>query len=79
MASTATRMHRLGKSLVTDTEILSLDRVIAEIDAVEADELAELASVLLASERISAAGIGPDEDVFLRAVEHVNPALAVAA
>jgi hypothetical protein len=53
--------------------------VIAEIDAVEPDELAELASLLLDSERISAAGIGPDEDVFLRAVEQVNPALAVAA
>jgi predicted Zn-dependent peptidase len=79
MESTSNRMSRLGKSLISDTELLSLDRVIAEIDAVEPDELAELASLLLDSERISAAGIGPDEDVFLRAVEQVNPALAVAA
>ena len=43
MESTGNRMSRLGKSLITDTELLSLDRIIAEIDAVEADEVAELA------------------------------------
>ena len=37
MESTSTRMNRLGKSLITDSEILSLDRIVAEIDAVEAD------------------------------------------
>jgi predicted Zn-dependent peptidase len=79
MESTSTRMSRLGKSLITDTELLSLDRLIAEIDAVEADEVAELASVVLAPERLSAAGIGPDEDLFASAVQQVNPALAVAA
>jgi predicted Zn-dependent peptidase len=79
MESTSNRMSRLGKSLISDTELLSLDRVIAEIDAVEPGELAELASMLLAPERLSASGIGPDEEHFLRAVERVNPALAVAA
>ena len=29
------RMSRLGKSLITDTELLSIDRIMAEIDAVE--------------------------------------------
>jgi predicted Zn-dependent peptidase len=79
MESTANRMSRLGKSLITDTELLSLDRVIAEIDAVEPDEVAELAAMLLAPERLSASGIGPDEELFHSAVERVNPALAVAA
>jgi hypothetical protein len=59
--------------------MLSLDRIIAEIDAVEAEGLAELAGVLLAPERLSAAAIGPDEGRFLAAVERVNPALAAAA
>ena len=40
MESTSNRMSRLGKSLITDTELLSLDRIIAEIDAVEPDEIA---------------------------------------
>jgi predicted Zn-dependent peptidase len=79
MESTANRMSRLGKSLITDTELLSIERIMAEIDAVEVEALAELAGVLLAPEKLSAAGIGPDEGRFLAAVEHVNPGLAKAA
>ena len=75
MESTSNRMSRLGKSLITDTELLSFERIIAEIDAVDADMLAELAAVLLAPERLSAAAIGPRQEVFHAAVERVNPAL----
>jgi predicted Zn-dependent peptidase len=79
MESTSNRMSRLGKSLISDTELLSIERIVAEIEAVEEDALAELAGVLLAQEKLSAAGIGPDEGRFLAAVEHVNPGLAKAA
>jgi predicted Zn-dependent peptidase len=79
MESTSTRMNRLGKSLVTDSEILSLDRIVAEVDAVEAEAVATLAGELLAPERLSAAGIGPSEERFLAAVERVTPTLAHAA
>jgi predicted Zn-dependent peptidase len=79
MESTSNRMSRLGKSLITDTELLSLDRIIAEIDAVEAESLAELAGVLLTPDRLSAAGIGPSGERFLSAVERVSPALTAAA
>jgi predicted Zn-dependent peptidase len=79
MESTSNRMSRLGKALVTDTELLSLDRVIAEIDAVEAEAVAALAGLLLAPERLSAAGIGPSRERFLSAVERVHPGLAAAA
>ena len=79
MESTSNRMSRLGKSLITDTELLSIERIMAEIDAVEPEALAELADVLLASEKLSAAGIGPSEERFLAALEHVNPGLARAA
>ena len=41
-------MSRLGKSLITDTELLSVDRIIAEIDAVEPENVTELAELLLA-------------------------------
>jgi predicted Zn-dependent peptidase len=61
-------MSRLGKSIVSDTELLTLERVMAEIDAVDREELAELASVLLPPERLSAAGVGPDEERFRAAV-----------
>jgi predicted Zn-dependent peptidase len=79
MESTSNRMSRLGKSLITDTELLSIERIMAEIDAVEPEALAELADVLLAPEKLSAAGIGPSEERFLAAIEHVNPGLARAA
>ena len=79
MESTSTRMNRLGKSLITDSELLSLDRIVAEIDAVEARSVCELAAVLLASDRLSAACIGPDEERFLAALEPVTPGLARAA
>ena len=76
MESTSNRMSRLGKSLITDTELLSFERIMAEIDAVEAEQVADLADVLLQPERLSVAGIGPSEERFLEAVQRVNPALA---
>jgi predicted Zn-dependent peptidase len=79
MELTSNRMSRLGKSLVTDSEILSLDRLLAEIEAVDGEAVAQLAEVLLAMERFSVAAIGPSEDRFLRAVEPVCPALVEAA
>jgi predicted Zn-dependent peptidase len=79
MESTSNRMSRLGKSLISDTELLTFERIIAEIEAVEADEVAELAAVLLAPERLSAAGVGPSEERFHEAVERINPALLARA
>jgi len=68
MESTSNRMTRLGKSLITDTELLSFERIIAEIDAVEPDEVAELAGVLLGPDLLSAACVGPDEGRFRAAI-----------
>ena len=79
MESTSTRMNRLGKSLITDSELLSLDRLVAEVDAVDSSSVCELAATLLAPERLSAAGIGPSEERFLAAVERVTPSVARAA
>jgi predicted Zn-dependent peptidase len=79
MESTSTRMNRLGKSLITDSELLSLDRIVAEIDAVEPSSVAELAGALLAPARLSAACIGPNEERFIEALERITPGLAQAA
>jgi predicted Zn-dependent peptidase len=79
MESTSTRMNRLGKALITDSELLSLDRIVAEIDAVEAESVSGLAGALLSSERLSAACIGPSEERFLAALERITPDLARAA
>src|SRR4029079_18757305 len=76
LESTSNRMSRLGKSLVTDTELLTLERVIAEIDAVEAGELAQRAAAPLPSERLAAAGVGPDEALFRPAVRRASSSLS---
>jgi predicted Zn-dependent peptidase len=79
MELTSNRMSRLGKSLITDSELLSLDRVIAEIEAVDAASVAQLAEVLLEPEKLSVAGIGPSEERLLAAVERFSPHLVTAA
>jgi predicted Zn-dependent peptidase len=79
LESTSTRMTRLGKALVTDTEITSVEETIARVDAVTEAEVAALASELLLPGRLSAAGIGPNEDCFRAAVERVNPAALARA
>jgi len=80
MEATSNRMTRLGKSLITDTELLSFERIIAEIDAVDAGEVAELAGHLLLPDKLSLSGIGPSERVFRAAARRLNPsALARAA
>ena len=79
MESTSNRMSRLGKSLITDTELLSFERIMAEIDAVEPEGVAELAALLLAPERLSASGIGPSEARFKRALGRLHPDLRALA
>jgi predicted Zn-dependent peptidase len=80
MESSAARMNRLGGSLLYDLPLLELDEIMARIDAVELSDLRELVGELWAPNRLSAAGIGPEEDAFRGAVEGVCPgATAVAA
>ena len=79
LESTSNRMSRLGKSLLTETELLSLEELVERIEAVSADDVAALAAELLRPERFSAAGIGPSGRRFRAAVERVNPALVARA
>ncbi len=76
---TSNRMSRLGKSLITDSELLDLDRILAEIEAVDADAVAQLAGVVLPAEAFSVAAIGPSEERLLEAVEPVCPGLVERA
>jgi predicted Zn-dependent peptidase len=79
MESTSNRMSRLGKSLITDTELLSFERIIAEIEAVEPEEVAELAGLLFTPEKLSISGIGPNERVFRAAARRINPSVLARA
>ena len=79
MESTSNRMSRLGKSVITDTDLLTLDELVARVDAVTAEDVAGIAAELLRLDRLSAAGIGPSERRFRAAIERVNPDLVERA
>jgi len=75
LESTSNRMTRLGKATVTETPLLTIEEIVRRLEAVTAAEVSALADELLAVERLSAAGIGPDEDRFREAVAGVSPQL----
>ena len=79
LESTSNRMTRLGRAIVTDTPLLPIEEIVRRLDAVTPEEVSDLARALLGVERLSAAGIGPDEAAFRTAVERINPALLAAA
>ena len=77
--STGSRMNRLGGSLLFGMPLLETDELMDRFDAVTLDDLKGLTAELWAPERLSAAGIGPDEDAFRAAVSEVCPAAAESA
>ena len=76
LESTAAHMNRLGSSLLGELPILSIDEIVARIDAVNADDLHQLARELFAGQRLSVAGIGADEDLFREALAPLEAAVS---
>jgi len=79
LESTSNRMSRLGKALVTDMELVTVEETLRRVRAVTEDDVAEAARALFTPTRLSAAGIGPREARFRKAVARLNPALAGTA
>jgi predicted Zn-dependent peptidase len=75
LESTGARMNRLGSEVLAGAPLLSLDEMLERIEAVSREHLVELAAELWAPERLSCAGIGPDEERLRAALGE----LAVAA
>ena len=75
LESTPARMSRLARSILFDVELLTIDELLARVDAVTLEDVAELAAELWATERISAACIGTTEERFLSAVSPVSEGL----
>ncbi|MEZ5078328.1 MAG: pitrilysin family protein [Solirubrobacterales bacterium] len=73
--STAARMSRISRATLFGLPIESLDEMLAKVDAVEVDQLTELAVELFAADRLSAACVGADEDRFRAALAPVSEAL----
>jgi predicted Zn-dependent peptidase len=76
--STGARMGRIGKAVLFDTPLLTLDELLEQVDAVTDDDVTELARELYAPESLSAAAIAPSEDRFRAALAPVSEALAAA-
>jgi predicted Zn-dependent peptidase len=71
-------MNRVGRSVLGMQELLSLDEIIARIDAVTADDVQRLADEFWRPERMSAAAIGTSGDAIRSALGHLSPALVGA-
>jgi predicted Zn-dependent peptidase len=69
-------MNRLGSELLAGAPLMSVDEAVARIDAVTHEDIAALVDELWAPERLSTAGIGPDEDRFEQALAGLEPVLA---
>ena len=79
LESTGSRMSRLGSETLAGAPLMPIDEVVARIDAVSHQDLVELAEELWRPERLSVAGIGPDEERFQEATAGLAPALAESA
>lgn len=78
LEATATRMARLARSSLFDVPLLSLDEMLARVEAVTEENVVSLVAELYDPERLSAAGIGPEEARFRDASASVSEALAAA-
>jgi predicted Zn-dependent peptidase len=75
LESTGARMNRLGSEILAGAPLLSLDEVVERIEAVSHEDLVELVEELWGPGRLSAAGIGPDDERFDEALSGVEPEL----
>jgi predicted Zn-dependent peptidase len=75
LESTGARMNRLGAEILAGMPLLSLDETVERIDSVTLDDLAGLVDELWSTDRLSAAGIGPDAERFDEALAAIGPAL----
>jgi len=61
LESTAARMSRIGRSVITGAEILTPEEISAHIDAVTAEDLQRLANEHLKLDNMYLAAVGPKE------------------
>jgi predicted Zn-dependent peptidase len=74
--STAARMTRISRAILFGLPVESLDEMLAKVDAVEVDDLTELAVELYGAGGLSAACVGRNEDCFRAAIAPINEELA---
>ena len=78
LESAATRMHRIGRAVLTGTELLEVDEIVERIDAITADDVQALGAEFWDPSRLSIAAIGPSEDAVRDAAGRLAPNLVEA-
>jgi len=76
LESSGARMSRCARSVLFGVPLLSLDELLARVDAVTGDDVAALANEFYDPKQLSAACIGPEEERFRSAVGAVSEDLA---
>jgi predicted Zn-dependent peptidase len=76
--STAARMTRISRATLFGLPIESLDQMLARVEAVEVDQLTELATELYGEQHLSAACVGAEEAKFRSALAPVSETLVAA-
>ncbi|HEX2504496.1 MAG TPA: pitrilysin family protein [Miltoncostaeaceae bacterium] len=77
--SSGNRMNRIGRAVLTGTELLTVDETIARIEAVTAEDVRELAREHWQPGSLSAAAIGTSAETIRAAVGRLSPELARAS
>ena len=75
MESTSARMNRLGASVLAGLPLLSMDDVVARLDAVTADDLLGLAQEFYGRDGMAVAAIGTDRAQITAGANLINPEL----
>lgn len=79
LESPATRMHRIGRAVLSGTELLDVDEIVERIEAVTADDIVALAQEFWDPSVLSVAAIGPSTDAVREAAGRLAPNLVEAA
>jgi predicted Zn-dependent peptidase len=77
--SSGTRMNRIGRAVLTGTELLTIEETMARIEAVTAEDVRDLAREHWQPESLSAAAIGTSGDAIRAALRRLSPELARAS
>ena len=79
MESSGTRMNRIGRAVLTATELLTVDEIVSRVEAVTAEDVRDLAREHWQPQSLSAAAIGPRGELIRAAVARMSPELARAS
>ena len=78
LEGTGTRMNRIGRAVLTRTEILTVEEIEARIEAVTVEDVMQLADEHWQPESMSAAAIGPKGDIIRSAIDTLSTEMASA-